>query len=392
MIPLALLALSVSQPPAASQPPPRLLPPAVTAPPPPEQSLTAPPVGADPSVRLPLPEVLHPVHPDAVRPERVADGWVVRLAPGQVRGFGEDQRAANDLAITIRTMRVNQWGAIGTQRSVVEYGLLNAVAPPIRPPVKAAAPLDLLTVRAESTRGVWVVRDDAAILLNFGADRPGAEQAAAVAKRYGFNRVGFIGSPTPALAYFYVDRDAKAGPAASGPNVVTATLQEQALTRTGVPIAGTGYVGERVVIQPRKVEVRKDRGEWVLAHGPDVFARFGQSEWTARDALKVVQDGRFTEFCRVGGMTFFLANGAAPTRVPFNVKGTSFVPADLVVRGGEGRWVVCERAGRPLFTTGSEAEARQIVEVLTAYKFDTVCRVGLGSQAGLQFLARTSGR
>jgi hypothetical protein len=391
---MLLVLLALAQPPASSPTPPRGLPPGVT--PQPQQApetLTGPPAGAEPSLKLPHPEALVQIpatntYPGSLRVEQTPEGWVVRIGTQATRQFGPDQQAANALSITARDLRVNQWGMIGNPRPVVEYGLLNGVAPPVRPNAKVSLPIDLKSVRAEPVRGVWTVRDDANILLNFGPDQVGAEQAAAVAKKYGFNRVGANAPQNPGFVYLYTDRDASRIPQQTNRSNLPAELQEQSMTRTGVPVAG-GFVGDRQVIDARKLEVRKDRGEWVLAHGPDVFARFGQSDWTARDALKVAKDCRFTEVCRVGGLTFFLVNGSAPTRVPFSAKGTTFNPAELTVRPADGKWGVGERTGRTLFTAPTEAEAKQIVQVITAYKFDTVCRVGLGSKDGLQFLAKT---
>ena len=253
-----------------------------------------------------------------------------------------------------------------------------------------ALPVDLKTLRPEPVRGAWVVRDGANILLNFGPNRADAEQAAAVAKRYGFNRVGYVGSPAPSSAYFFTGPTVDAKPAANDAfAALAAASQEASLTRTGVDVPGLGYVGERVAIDPRRAEVRKDRGEWVLASGPDVLARFGYSELTARDALRVVQDGRFTDFCRVGGLTFFLAGGQPPTRVPFAAQGTHFDPAHLQVRELTGAWGVYEANGRRVLLAASKDEAELQLRVVRGYHFDQVCQVGTSPKASLRFLAKT---
>src|SRR5205823_6177525 len=147
--------------------------------------------------------------------------------------------------------------------------------------------------------------------------------------------------------------------------------QEQALTRTGVPVPGLGFVGERIVIDARQVEVRKERADYVLAHGPDVLAKFGANEWAAQDALRVVKDARFTEFCRVGELTFFLAGGKAPTRVPFSAQGARFTPAALKVQPADGRWGVYD-TGRLIVPAASKEEGEQMVRVIQAYQFDQV--------------------
>jgi hypothetical protein len=345
----------------------------------------------DPGVQLPQREDLRKIEYHAVTVRRQNESWQLWAGPTLMHDFGKDQAAVEEALRAVRGLRPTEWATIGSARPVVEYGLTDGKPATWAPSPKWSVPVDLKSVRAENVRGAWVVRDEENILLNFGTDRPGAEQAAAVAKRYGFNRVGMVGFPNPAMAYFY------AAPVLAkqnkGPDPAAALVrasQEGQLTRTGVPVPGVGFVGERLAIESRKVEVRKDRGEFVLAHGPDTLARFGQSEWAARDALKVVQDCRFTEFCTIGpGVTFFLVNGAAPTRVPFSVQGTKFEPASVKARQADGRWGVFEGGGRMLLPAGTKEEADQLVRVIQAYQFDQLCQVGLSPRASLKFFAKT---
>ena len=125
-------------------------------------------------------------------------------------------------------------------------------------------------------------------------------------------------------------------------------LQSQidALTRVGIPVAGVGYVGEMFKFDPRKLEVRKDGSEWLIASGAEEIGRYGASEYAARDALRTIQEARFNEFCTVGsaGLTFFLVDGKAPTRVPYHVQGRRFDPNSLKVSQSAGKWAVTENS------------------------------------------------
>src|SRR5262245_30465130 len=139
---------------------------------------------------------------------------------------------------------------------------------------KAIIPIDLKTVRVEAVRGVWCVRDDAAIHFNFGASKADAEQAKAVILRYGFNRVGVVGTPEPVMNYLLAASDNGSKPDL-GP-FAKAALQAQidGLTRVGIPVGGAGYVGEMFRFNPRKLDTRKDGGEWIITTGTDVIGRF----------------------------------------------------------------------------------------------------------------------
>jgi hypothetical protein len=340
-------------------------------------------------VPLPYPEDKFHLDVGAVTVTRADGAWRVG-PPGRVLLATADEHAARDVARVVRDLRPTEWVRIGSPKPVVEYGLREGK------PIKVAAfprrvvPLDLPTARVEQVRGVWVVRDAANIVFNFGPHKPHAEQALAVARRYGFNRVGMVGPPAaPALTYFFVgpEGDEQPRPAA---NPLAVAAQEQALARTGVPVPGLGHVGEMIRIDPRKVEARRDGPDWVLAHGADVLARFGAGEWNARDAARAVQDGRFTEFCTVGPATFFLVNGRAPVRVSLAHLSRTFDPVLLVVREVGGRSVVVEPArngpDKLLWEVSGPAEGDALVRLVRHYKFDQVCRAGGG---GLTFLARS---
>jgi hypothetical protein len=331
---------------------------------------------------------LVPIDPTAVTVRRVNTGWQVwagrRLfkdLPGEADG--------PEVARVIRELRPTEWAAIGSPRPVVEYGLING-----RPPIaggfpKMIVPIDLATVRVEPVKGVWCVRDGDSILFNFGFARADAEQALAVVRKYGFNRVGVVGTPAaPALTYLFATLEAEKVPRPAG-GALTAAAQENALTRTGIPVPGVGYVGEMVRIDPRKVEVRREGPEWVVVSGPEVLARLGAGEWLARDAARLIQEGRFTEFCKFGsaGLTFFLVNGRAPTRVPFAAQGRRFNPAELKAQPINGRWAVTE-SGRHLFDVSGPDEGEQLIRLLRHFQFDQACQLGSSPRASLRFLAR----
>ena len=342
-------------------------------------------LGAD--APLPYPESKFHLDPVAVTVTRADAGWRVG-SPGQVLLTTADEGTAREAARVVRDLRPTEWARIGSPRPVVEYGLRDGK------PAKAAAfprqvvPLDLATAKVEQVRGAWVVRDSANIVLNFGPHKADAEQALAVARKHGFNRVGVVGGPpAPALTYFFAAPADEAAPPAANPLAVAA--QTEALARTGVPVPGVGFVGEMIRIDPRKVEHRREGADWVLACGPDVLARFGPAEWSARDALRTVQAGGFTEFCTVGPVTFFLARGRAPMRVSLANLGRTFDPNVLVVREYADRWAVVEptRSGdKPLWDVASRAEGEALVRLAQHYRFDQVCRAGGG---GLTFLARS---
>ena len=371
------------------------------APVPPSGGLPAPGSPADPApkgaavpplqleVPLPYAEEKLPLDAGTVTLKRVNNSWQVWAGPRLLKDLGDQEESAKDVVRALRELRPTEWVGIGGPRPIVEYGLINNRPPTTAGFPRAVVPIDLKTVRVEPVKGVFVLRDDENILFNFGLKKADADQALGVVRKYGFNRVGMVGLPAPVMTYFFVYPEADQAPRQPN-NTLHAALQENALTRTGIPIPGVGFVGEMIKIDPRKVEVRREGSEWVVAFGSDVLGHFGGNEWGARDGLKLIQDAKFTEFCRVGaGLTFFLVNGKAPTRVPLAVQGRRYNLAELKVRPlAADRWAVTE-AGRHLFDVASPEEGEAIIRLLGYYQFDQVCQMGPSPRTGLSFLAKS---
>ncbi len=383
----AVAGLLIAASPAAAQPPARLPP----APQPADARMRLEAVTPAAPVVLPLPENLQPIDVATVSAQRGVGGWQVMAGRTTLHDFGADERSARDVVRVVRDLRPTEWGRVGGRRFVVEYGVRDGdKAPPGVPTaVGATAAVDPATVRAEAIRGVWCVRDDASIVFNCGPERAAAAPSAAVAKKYGFNRVAFVGPPAaPVTAIYYTAPDT--GRPRDPYSALTLAAQTDGLTRTGLQVPGLGFVGEAVKIDARKVEARRDGGEWVVAHGPDVFARFGAGDWAARDAARLVHDMRPTEFCRFGtpGVQFFLTSGKAPKRIPLAAQGQAFNPAGLRPQQVGERWTVTD-GGRPLFEVASKDEADQLVRLVRHFGFDQVCQFGPSQRASLRFLAKS---
>ena len=250
--------------------------------------------------------------------------------------------------------------------------------------------IDLRSARVEPVRGVWCVRDDETILFNFGTDKASAEQAVAVIRKYGFNRVGVVGAAAqPVMSYLFVSLDADRPKLGGGQLLLNAQID--ALARTGIPVPGVGYTGEMVKIDAKKVEARKDGAEWVVAAGPEVLGRFGPTEWAAREAARTVQDAKFTEFCKLGGasgMTFFLRDGKAPGRAPLSAQGRNFDPAALKVQQVNDKWAVTEN-NKHLFDVSGPQEGEVVIRVLKSYGFDQLAHLTAGGpKGGVTFLVK----
>src|SRR5262249_2392324 len=150
---------------------------------------------------------------------------------------------------------------------------------------------------------------------------------------------------------------------------------------------------ERVPLDWRQVELRRDGANWNLVLGGQCLADFGPNESEARDAWRIFQFYRFTEQVQVGTsakpFSYYLVNGKAPHGLRFGMQNISFHPDRLAVRQVDGQWMLCEDGQRPILRGGDSAEeARQVLQAIQKYKFDNYCRIGGSDKAGLSFMVR----
>jgi hypothetical protein len=339
---------------------------------------------------LPRPEDKIFLDPATITAKKINGLWQIWAGPKPIRFVGDDEAGAKDIVSMMRELHPTEWISIGSPRPIIEYGLTNGKPAISAGFPRAVVPIDLRTVKVEAVRGVWCLKDAGNILFNFGLNRADADQALAVIHRYGFNRIGMLGSDVtaPALTYFFVALDADgAKPVPANPFLVT--VQENGLARTGIPVPGLGYFGEMIKVDARKVEVRRDGIDWVVAFGNEVLARFGQDQNGARDAQRFIHDSGFTEFCHTGaaGVSFFLVNGQLPTRVPLYVQSRRLDSGGLRASQLGTRWAVTDR-GRHLFDVANQAEGEAVILLMKHFQFDQLCQIGSSPRTNLTFLAK----
>lgn len=335
--------------------------------------------------KMPRDEGLITIDQRSLRIQHLAQRLVITNS-NQV--FREFNPLSGDEEATLRLLKdliVVRWGVIGKTRIVVEYGLTVDARGELVVPTQSGFPksrqaIDLKSLRAEAVRGAWCVLDDAGAILNFGLEKGEAEQAVAVCQKYGFNRLGTVGKG-PAVTYFYTSFDTS--------NADVQPRIDVSRARMGLELPGHGFAGEKCAIDARKLEVRRENNAVSLRMGQEVFAKFGSDEWGARDAVRMIQMERYTEFGRVGCATFFLKDGKPPTTVPFHAKGLRFDPASLKAKEQKGSWLIADASGKPLPPAASEAEANEVIRVVRAFGFDTVATVGNSPTACLHFYVKS---
>ncbi len=326
----------------------------------------------------------------SLRVRRETGRWQLWAGATLLKDFGPAERDAFDALQTLRDLRVNSRGAVG---GVFEYWLADGQAPAAINRHRLVVPFDPASLRVEQVSGQWVLRDARVILYTFGPSRTDAQQALAVCRKYGFNQLGYVGHPTPALKYLMKDPNPSLGrdePASVVPASARMTAAEASYPRLVVP--GAGDVGDRVPFDVRRLDLRREGGEWVLYAGRTPIGRFGASERQGQAALAALQQFRVTELCRVGdtGFGFFLTNGRAPQGTIVGLDAKPLRPEALAVRQVGGTWAMFE-GQRVVAEVGDRAEdARHALAAIRAFRFDHVIPVGSGRLRNVNLFVRAN--
>jgi hypothetical protein len=349
-----------------------------------------------PVIAAPPVDALVSFDPGQVELRRVNDRWQIWSAGKFLKDVGTLEHDAREVLDRIRQLQLDQLGTIGTRQPVMEYWLSRQQAPRGLVPIHQTMPLDRETLRVEQVHGQWCLRDARNLWFNFGIHEADARQALEVIERWDFGRIGYVGHPQPVMIYFLngtTSGQAKPPQLAAGISFgLFHLLGVRQLTPPNLAQLDAVKGEERLPLDWRRVELKRDGLKWTLTCGSECLADFGFDESAARDALRAFQFYRFTEQCRIGRsespLVYYLVNGQAPVGIRLGISSFRFRPDELTVRRVNDLWMICE-GDRPLLRGGStEGEARQAILAIQRYRFDHLCRIGHIEGKCFQFLVR----
>lgn len=341
-----------------------------------------------------LPESIMVFDPVQTQIRRVNSRWQLWFGNVLLKDCGKNEGDAHEALRVLRELRINQRGTIGRHPTGFEYWLSEGEAPRPGGLRRLAVPFDGALLQVSELNGVWCLRDARQVIFNFGPHREDAELALQVCKKYRFNQIAYIGAPTPTMIYFLRDPFQEQESNAQSriklpPSSPTQLLAGRGADRQGVLVPGIGYRGERLLLDPRQLELRREARDWVIASGNIVLVRFGYNERDARSALQMLRDAQITEYCVLGpSFAYFLSNGQPIRPMPLGSRSLRIDNRRLQLREIDGNWTIFDGT-RPLFEFGDRLdEAKAAFAIMLHYRFDQLSYLGNPLNGGLRVLTK----
>lgn len=354
--------------------------------------------------------------------------WQLWAGSVPVKDFGKNEQEAQTVLHLIRALHLDTRGRLGAPQAIAEYWLSAGKPPSAAPDGARTLAFDPSSLSVVQVNGQWMLRERRRTLLSFGANEAEARRALVVFEHYHFDRVAYVGEPTPSFMYFLTsseDMQKKQAPhvpaelqeslknAAKPIHVANGGAKPSDPKQSGIdPRAGSqllppgrqliqvsNYPGQKILPDQipfnwQGARLHKVGDSWELVAQDVTIARFGFDDAAAREALAMLRHYHFTELCLVGGddpcFSYLLVNGRLPRELRFGVSSIAFHPERVRLRQVGAEFIV-DQEGICIYNFGPrEDAARSLVEFIHQSNPDHLCWVGPDTHHGMVFFVRST--
>ena len=141
--------------------------------------------------------------PGNLRVVNIGGRWKIVDGSHWVGDFGANRAAAEQGLAIIRRYGFTMQCFVARPNPPMTYWRRGANVPSLATgPGEDCNNVNPANVQARFVSGAWKVVDGNSWLLHFGSNRAGAEQAAALIRRYNMNRQCFVARPNPPMSYW----------------------------------------------------------------------------------------------------------------------------------------------------------------------------------------------
>lgn len=134
--------------------------------------------------------------------KQVQGSWKIVVGDVWLLDFGSNESEARRALQIIQHYRMNSQCFVGRPNPPMQYYLVNGAAPSGALAGEDCIAFDPANIQVTQTSGTWVIAEGTHSIIGFGNNESLARFALEIIKKYGFNRICYVGRPGPSLVYF----------------------------------------------------------------------------------------------------------------------------------------------------------------------------------------------
>ena len=134
--------------------------------------------------------------------KNVGGRWKIVVGSMWLKDFGNSEREARQALRIIKHYCMNKQDYVGRPGPSMEYYLVNGRAPTGSLSGEDCVRFNPAKIAVKKIGGRWKIVEGTRTIMDFGVKGGEARMAVKIIKKYGFDRICFVGRPDPSMTYF----------------------------------------------------------------------------------------------------------------------------------------------------------------------------------------------